>query len=143
VILFLGVFFFFFFSGFRLSTQPIRLILQVKNRALHIRRLCLDTLILEHPAVHAGIGALNGERGLRHQGLEHKVVVAVGAVLVGVLEVAAVLAEALAALFAGERHLERLEQGVGGLFGVAFGAVVPFFAWWLASQFEGFLLFYF
>lgn len=53
-------------------------------------------------------------------------IVAVGAVLVRLLKLFDVLAEALFALFAGEDHLEGLEEGVGLGFGVAVYAVEPF-----------------
>lgn len=52
-------------------------------------------------------------------------VIAVWAVLVALLKLLAVLAEALLALLAGEDHLERLEKGVRLLLLVAFGAVKP------------------
>lgn len=55
-------------------------------------------------------------------------VVAVGTVLVAILEFGHVFAEALFALFAGESHLHRLFEGVVLRFGVAFGAVEPLFA---------------
>jgi len=57
------------------------------------------------------------------------VVIAVGAILVGLLELLGVLAEALLALFAGEDELELLAERVGFILGVAFGAVEPFAAW--------------
>jgi hypothetical protein len=57
------------------------------------------------------------------------VVIAVGAILVGLLELLGVLAKALLALFAGEDELELLAERVGFILGVAFGAVEPFAAW--------------
>jgi len=56
------------------------------------------------------------------------VVIAVGAVFVAVFEFLGVFAETFFAFFAGECHVVGLEEGMGFIFGVAFGAVVPFFA---------------
>lgn len=50
------------------------------------------------------------------------------AVFICVLEFTGVFAEGLFALFADEGHVKGLEEGVRGLFCVAFGAVEPFFA---------------
>jgi hypothetical protein len=88
----------------------------------------LDALVLEHTIVHAGVLALDAERGLRDDGLEDEVVIAVRAVLVGLLELLRVLAEALLALLARERHLEGLPQLVRLLLVVAVGAVEPLLA---------------
>lgn len=85
----------------------------------------LDAVVLEHLAVDAGVVALDGEGGLGDGGGEDEVVVAVRAVLVGLLELLRVLAEALAALLARERHLERPQQLVRLLLPVALGAVEP------------------
>lgn len=55
-------------------------------------------------------------------------IIAVGAVLVGILKFAGVLAEALLAFFAGENHLETLQKGVCFLLSVALDAVEPLLA---------------
>lgn len=85
----------------------------------------LDALVLDHAAIEAGVVALDGEGGLGDGGVDDEVVVAVGAVLVGLLELLGVLAEALAALLARERHLERPQQIVRLLLLVALRAVEP------------------
>lgn len=98
------------------------------------------------PGVFAGVLAFDAQFGLGGQGIEHKVVVAVRAVLVAaclsmeglggriytytpVFELACVLAESLLALLADKGHLVALSQlMVGGLM-VALGAVEPLAAW--------------
>lgn len=90
----------------------------------------LDTVVLEHAVVDAGVLALDAQGGLGDDGVDDEVVVAVRAVLVGLLEDLGVLAEALLALLAGERHLERLQELVRLLLVVAVGAVEPFLATW-------------
>lgn len=90
----------------------------------------LDALVLEHAVVHAGVLTLDTERGLGDDGLEDEVVVAVRAVLVGLLELLRVLAEALLALLAREGHLEGLPELVRLLLVVAVGAVEPLLATW-------------
>lgn len=105
------------------STQPIGSILDIKDGPV---LLPLDALVPQHARILPHVLALDLELGLGGHGIEHEVVVAVRAVLVGVLHLAGVLAEALFALFAGKRHLEGLQQLVVGLLlGVAFGAVEP------------------
>lgn len=86
----------------------------------------LDTFVLEHPVVHPGILALDRDGGLGSDGVEDEVVVAVWAVLVGLLELGRVLAEALLAFLAGEGHVDRLAERVVLLLQVAVGAVKPF-----------------
>lgn len=85
-----------------------------------------DPLVLEQPIVHPNVVALDGQRGLGGLCLEDVVVVAVRAVLVALVELLCVLAEDLFAFLAGECHFHALFEGVGFLFGVAFGAVEPF-----------------
>lgn len=108
-------------------TQFISIALDVEYRPLLV---VLDAFVLEHAGVHAGVLPLDAQGGLGHDGLEDEVVVAVRAVLVGLLELLRVLAEALAALLARERHLERLHELVRLLLVVALGAVEPFLATW-------------
>lgn len=88
----------------------------------------LDAVVLEHAVVDAGVLALDAQGGLGDDGVDDEVVVAVRAVLVGLLEGLGVLAEALLALLAGKGHLERLQELVRLLLVVAVGAVKPFLA---------------
>ena len=87
-----------------------------------------NPLILQHPTINPRILSLHLQRRLRLLRLNDKVVIAVRAVLVAILELLRVLAEALLALLAREGHVEFLEQGVRFAVGVALGAVEPFAA---------------
>lgn len=109
------------------SAQLIRIRRRIEDGDPPVAVL-LDAVVLEHLVVDAGVVALDGEGGLRDGGVEHEVVVAVRAVLVGLLELLRVLAEALLALLARERHLEGPQQLVRLFLGVALGAVEPFLA---------------
>jgi hypothetical protein len=93
-----------------------------------LRPVVSFTLILEHACILAHIIALDLQSRLRRDGLEDKVVVAVGAVLVALVKLLDVLAEALFALFAGKHHFERGLEVVLFRLGVAFCAVEPFLA---------------
>lgn len=104
------------------STQPVGFLVDVKDGP---QLLLLDALVLEHAVVHPGVLALDAQGGLGDDGLEDEVVVAVGAVLVGLLELLDLLAEALAALLAGEHHLEGGLERVRLALVVALGAVEP------------------
>jgi hypothetical protein len=94
---------------------------------LLVRRL--HSVVLDHAVVNAHVVALDRYRCLGRLGIDHKVVVAVRAVLIGLLKLLSVLAEALFALLACECHVEFLQQRVVLGFFVAFNAVEPFFAW--------------
>ena len=85
------------------SSQLIRFRRRIKNSP---SLLILNALILNHTIINTNVIALDGKRGLGDRSLEDEVVVAVRAVLVGLLELLRVLAETLAALLARERHLE-------------------------------------
>lgn len=102
-----------------------------------LRGIFAHAVVLEHPGILSQILTLNLEAGLRGDGVEDKVVVAVGAVLVAVVKLLDVLAEALFALFAGKHHFQRRLQVVRFRLGVAFGAIEPFLACyfflWLVS----------
>jgi hypothetical protein len=91
----------------------------------------LYTVVLDHAAVDPNILALDRDGRLGHDGVEHKVVIAMRAVLIGLLKLLGVLAEALFALFAGKRHFKLLEERVALLLLVAFGAVEPFSAYFV------------
>ena len=80
------------------------------------------------PGVFPDVLALDLEPGLRGDGVDDKVVVAVGAIFVALLKLLCLLAEALLALFAGKDHLGRLLQRVVGRLLVALGAVKPLLA---------------
>jgi hypothetical protein len=80
-------------------TQLIWCIPHVENRPVS---LLSHSLVLEHSGVDARILAFNLQPRLRREGIEDEVVVAVRAVLITVLELTAVFAEALLALLAGE-----------------------------------------
>ena len=88
-----------------LLTQLIRISLYIEYRPLPS---ILDAVILQHAVVDPRVLAFDTQRGLGDDGLDDEVVVAVRAVLVGLLELLRVLAEALLALLARERHLEGL-----------------------------------
>lgn len=107
------------------SAQLVGITLDIEYRPMLV---VLDTVVLEHAVVHAGILALDAERRLGDDGLENEVVIAVRAVLVGLLKFLRILAEALLALLARERHLEGLLELVRLLLVVAVGAVEPFLA---------------
>src|SRR5690242_15004068 len=128
------------------SSQLVWCFLDIEDGA-HI--LLPLALVLDHPVVDTGVLSLDVERRLGRQRVEHKVVVAVRAVLVAaplvladipwtttsvlaqavpVLELAGVFAEGLLALFAYEDHLKALQQRVVGRLLVAHGAVEPFLA---------------
>jgi hypothetical protein len=62
-------------------------------------------------------------------------VIAVRAVLVALFICRHILPESPAAAFAHEYHLGGLRQRVGLFFGVAFGALIPFFAAWSADRY--------
>lgn len=91
--------------------------------------LVLHPLVPDHPVVDAHVLGLDRQRGLGRHGVEDKVVIAVRAVLVGLLELLRVLAETLLALLAGEGEVELLADGVRLVLGVALGAIVPFSTW--------------
>ncbi len=84
------------------------------------------SVVLQELVVHAGIVAFDGERRFGNLGFNDKVVVAVRAVFVAVLELLCIFAEAFFALFASESHVVRLKKWVLLLFGMAFGTVEPF-----------------
>ena len=105
------------------SPQLIRIILQVEYRPL---RIPLDPVVLDHPVVDPRVLALDRQSRLGHHGIEHKVVIAVRAVLVGLLELLSIFAEALLALLAGEGEVELLAERVRLALSVALGAVEPF-----------------
>jgi hypothetical protein len=88
----------------------------------------LDAVIFEHAVIHACILALDAECRLGNDGFEDKVIIAVRAVLVGLLELLRVFPEALLALLAGEGHLEGLQELMRFLLVVALGAVEPLLA---------------
>lgn len=87
------------------STQFISIVLYIKYGPPMV---VLDAVILEHAIVHAGVLALDTEGGFGGEGLENEVVIAVGAVLVGLLELLGVFPETLFTLLAGEGHVEGL-----------------------------------
>ncbi|KAI6772335.1 hypothetical protein HG530_003293 [Fusarium avenaceum] len=89
-------------------------------------RLLLLSFVLEHFAVHSYVVALDRQGRLRSLCVDNEVVVAVGAELVGLLELLDVLSEALLALLAGKDHLEALFERVVLLFHVTLDAVKPF-----------------
>ena len=91
--------------------------------------LHLDPVVPEHPVVNPRVLGLNPQRGLGLHGVDHEMVVAVRAVLVGVLELLRVLAEALLALLAGKGKVELLAERVRLGLGVALDAVEPFLTW--------------
>lgn len=112
-----------------------------------LRLYLFDTLILEHsvtglarvkllrlvreaivPCVNAHVFALNLKTCLGHLGFDDEVVVAVRAVLVALLKLLGVLAEALLALLARKRHFGGLGKRVVLGFGMAFGTVEPLLA---------------
>jgi len=107
--------------------EPVGILLGIEYGTVG---LLLDPVILYHPAVDADVGPLDGEGGLGREGVEDEVVVAVRAVLVGFLELARVLPEALLTLLARKDHLEALQEDMVLLFLVALDAVEPFPAAW-------------
>jgi hypothetical protein len=86
----------------------------------------LHPLIPQHLVIDPHVFALDGKGGLGRFRVDDKVVIAVGAVFVAILEFLSVFAKAFFALFAGKDHLETLQQRMGFLLAVAFGAVEPF-----------------
>ena len=97
----------------------------------NIPRSCListHTIILEHAVVYPRILSLNRYGCLGGDGIKNVVVVAMWAVLVGILKLTRILSEALLALLARENHLEALQQLVVLLLLVALGAIEPFLA---------------
>lgn len=108
------------------STHPLTSLLQTPNS---LRPLLSLPLILQHPRIFPDIISLDLQSSVRGDCLEDEMVVAVGAVLVALVKLLDVLAEALFAFLAGKDHFEGGFQSVGLGFGVAFGAVEPFLAW--------------
>jgi hypothetical protein len=87
-----------------------------------------NAVVLEHLAVDPYVLALDRQRSFRRLCVNHEVVVAVGAVLVALVELLGVLPKALFALLTREGHVEALEERVLLLLLMALGAVEPFFA---------------
>lgn len=115
-------------------TQLVRIIVGVENGFVLD---ALDPIVPQHSSIFSRVLTLDLECWCGRLGFEHEVVVAVRAVLVGVLKLPGVFAEAFLALLAGEDHLEALQEGVGLLLGVALTAVKPFLAcgqWGRVSQ---------
>jgi hypothetical protein len=88
------------------------------------------------PRINPSIITLNLQRSLGRHSVDHKVIIAVRAVLVTLVELRRVLPETLLALFTGEYHFGGFGERVGFLFEVAFGAVEPFSA---AGRADGYL----
>jgi hypothetical protein len=114
---------------------PQLLLVAVEERAA---LLFADAVVLEHAGVDAHVLALYLESGFGRDGVQNKVVVAVGAILVGlVVFVGIVLAEALFALLAGEGELRVLQERVVLGFAVALGAVEPLAACSVSGEVVG------
>jgi len=114
------------------SPQPIRPLRHIPP--FHAALLPPNPLILNHPSIPPNILPLKLHKRPRHLRLDDEMVVAVRAVLVALVPLLRVLAEALLALLAREHHLEALQEGVRFRLGVAGYAVVPFLA---AGRAEG------
>ncbi len=106
----------------RLLTQLVHVSRRIEYRA---PALLSRPIILEQLAIHAHIVTLDRQRGLRRLGVDDKVVVTVGAVLVAVVKLLGVLAKALFAFLAGKRHFKRLHERVRLAVFVALCAVEP------------------
>lgn len=63
-------------------------------------RIVLESVVFQHAAVHPDVVTLDRERWLRHGGLDNKMVVAVWAVFIRLLEVLRILPKTLLALLA-------------------------------------------
>ena len=81
------------------------------------------------PSINPRILSLDLQHGLGLLCVNDKVVVAMGAVLVVLVPVGGVLAEALFALFARKRHFGALQELVTFRLGMALSTVKPFFTW--------------
>lgn len=82
-----------------LSSQLIRRLLNIEYSSL---LLASNSLILQHPIVDSRILSLKLEHRLWRDSFKDKVVIAVWAVFIAILELRSVLSEGLFALLAGE-----------------------------------------
>lgn len=109
----------------RKSTQSLAGLFQVPN-GLHF--FLAHTIILNETSILSDILTLDLQSGLWCLCFEHKVVVAVRAVLVTLVKLLNILAESLFTFFAGEDHFEGRLEVVCFRFSVTFCAVEPFAA---------------
>lgn len=84
--------------------------------------------VFEHPSVNPSIFTFHLQPRLGLESLEHKVIVAVGTVLVAFIKVLSIFSEAFFTLFACERHFILLPQSVALLLLMAGRTVKPFSA---------------
>ncbi|KAK1835171.1 hypothetical protein QBC39DRAFT_423754 [Podospora conica] len=115
-------------------TRGSGIMIRIKDGDLALGLDGLDAVVPDHAVVDPHVLALDRDGGLGRHGVEHKVIVAVRAVLVGLLKLLGILAETLFALFARKRHLGGLEESVLLRLGVALDAVEPLPAWGVAGR---------